>query len=519
MVKKLIQDQVGYDVEIVKISTIGDTDTTSQLHRFRGQGVFTSSLEKSLLDGSVDIAVHSLKDLPVENNDDLDIIAYLKRHNTRDSLIIKESHIISENPLQIKDLTRIATGSPRRQSQILSLNQTISILDIRGNVNTRLSLLETDFIDGLVMAAAVFERLNLDLPKGTKKIELPIETFPTAPGQGVIAVQTRDNEFPELKSINDIDSETSSLNERSVLNTIGGGCQLSLGLNITKYKDSWKINSSITPSNWNLSKELQLSRYQFQGKELFPIIQNLIESLKRSDSVGTQESNILSGKTIVLARDFHDSMPYKDNLEKLGAITASMPVFNFQTDFMKLQDVDVIQSWKEATWVVVTSQRAVEFLDLLNKLHPRKAFRIATIGQVTARKIRSIDLPIHLIANGSLSDLQQLLISARQAHPGRVIFLSGENFTGLPSKDAHQVPVYSAKPKNLKLPFHSDYLVSFSARSAKIIVDQLGTDMTKNWVSIGQSTSKFLFSKNINSLVASSPSPEGVIDAIVQSIR
>ncbi|MHA2170741.1 MAG: hydroxymethylbilane synthase [Candidatus Kariarchaeaceae archaeon] len=516
LVKSVIERELDYEVEIIKISTPGDQDKSSQLHRFQGQGVFTSTLEQALLSDEIDIAVHSLKDLPAEDNAGLTIRAYITRHNLTDLLLIKDHCLLSHHPLKVKDLSRIATGSPRRQSQLVALNPNLSILDIRGNIDTRVSRLNSDTIDGIVLASAVFERLDVTVPEGVTKIELSVDLFPSAPGQGVIAVQTRVENYKDLDQINNKETEQATRTERRILASIGGGCQRSLGLSIQRRENVWELNCSITLNEWNLSKELSVMRFQAMGDNLLRLEQDLTQRLKLAAENQEDLSDKLSRKQILIARDFQDGRAYSELLESYGAITANMGLFEYQTNYSKLSDPEIIQLWKNAKWIVLSSQRAVEFLRLIHQYHPRTGFRIAVVGASTANRVRSIGLPVHLIASGSLVSLQQMMATEKGLYPGPVLFLSGKHITGLPTTDTTRVPVYETVPKKLQLPFNPDFLVVFSSRSAKVVIDRFGKDFAKYWVAIGKSTAEFLKTNEIMSIMAKTPSPQGVLTAILE---
>ncbi len=515
IVKNQIEDKLGRDTEIITIKTLGDKDKTTQLHRFRGQGVFTSALENKLIEGSIDIAVHSLKDLPVIDSDGLEIVAYLKRHDPTDTLLIKKAQILNTNPIKIKDYTRIATGSLRRQSQIRSLNATTVLLDIRGNVNTRISRLETNLIDGLIVASAVFERLELDIPDGIEKIRLPIHHFPTAPGQGVIAIQTKKNEFQELNLLNHDISKLAVISERSILEILEGSCELSLGLNALYTDNLWELSGTMTDKNWDLSKENQLSRFKSTGPDLGKLIENF--NLISTNASKEFDTDRISGKRILLVKERSEDSKYKKILEDNGAIVHFYPMFEYSIDYSFLEDTSSLEFWNTTNWVVLTSQRAIEPFAMLNRLYPRNGYKVAAIGPATANKLRSHDLPVHLVAKGNLTSLQEQLITAREIYPGNVLFLSGEHITGLPTPDSHRLISYKTKVKKAidPLPFKPEIIVLFSSLSSRKFLEHY-QPINEKWIAIGASTSKELSKLGINNLIAPSPTPEGILSVIMR---
>jgi hydroxymethylbilane synthase len=516
--KDMIESKFGYEVKLEIISSIGDKDQISQLHNFRGMGVFTGTLEKELKGRKIDLAVHSLKDLPIENSKGLYLPAILKRHTPNDVLLIKENAIENEDPLQVKKGLKFATGSPRRQSQFLALHPDSIPIDIRGNVNTRVSRLESGFIDALIMAEAVFERMDLELPEGVRKLSLPIENFPSAPGQGAIAIQAREQEYGEIKLLNDKDTSDAVLAERYVLSRIGGGCDISFGLNISKHIENWRGIASLAPENWNPANSAILSRTIVEAGTTYEVVQKLLKIYSSNNEWEEPNGNGPSKlRKIIIARDNNDSLVYSNIIGKnLDAVVASIPVFEFKTEYKMLHDEDLIKSWNEIQWIVLTSQRAVEFLYLLSNLHKRDPIRIAAVGPQTAKKLRSRGFPVHLVSEGSLENLKIDLEEAREIYPGGVLFLHGNVITGTPCDDAKSYKVYAAVEKKVELPFKPDDLIVFSKKSAEKIIKTAGKHCTERWVAIGKTTGGYLRSEGTNVVVANQPTPQGVLQALLK---
>lgn len=509
IVKKAIEKNFPYEVEICPSSSLGDKDTISQLHNFRGSGVFSGTIEKALLEGKIDIAVHSLKDLPIIDTEGLNLVAYIQRNDPTDSLLIKENKIESLYPLKLKANTRIATGSPRRQIQWKFFDPHAILLDIRGNVNTRVSRLETELVDGLIMASAVFERMDLKLPNNVIRLRLPIDQFPTAPGQGAIVVQTRVGTLEELSLIGDEITKEAVTSEREFLNLIGGGCDISVG--VSAYFDKvWNLSCSMPTGKKYTSP---LSFYHFTGEFLKPLFDRL---RKRIRSTNPENPDLPKIGKVLIARDQNDSRPYRELLDDRGIINSHMQVFQYQTRFELIEDSIVIEKWKEADWIMLSSKRAVEFLLLMNKLHPRPAFRVGVVGPATAMAVRESGLPVHYVAGGKMEDLKQDMRELLEIYPGKVLYLSGKHFERKPLQDGEMINVYEAKPVEFIKPFVPDTVVIFSKRSAKLIIGKLGRNFSNNWVAIGKTTGEYLLSENLQCGVAKNPTPKAVIDAILE---
>lgn len=212
-------------VELEIIKTKGDKILDVALSKIGDKGLFTKEIENALLDGSVDIAVHSLKDLPTTLPEGLKLGAVLERGEFRDALVSKTGKKLSE--LGAGDV--VATSSLRRIAGLLNLNNQITIKDIRGNVNSRLQKMEDGYCDAMIMAAAGLQRLGLE--RYITEIIDP-EVIMPAVSQGAIAIETRLND-PEvdffIDQINHINTLNAVVAERAFLAHLQGGCQVPLG--------------------------------------------------------------------------------------------------------------------------------------------------------------------------------------------------------------------------------------------------------------------------------------------------
>lgn len=212
--------------ELVIIHTKGDKILDVALSKIGDKGLFTKEIENALLDGSIDIAVHSLKDLSTELPEGLKIGAVLKRGEIRDALVHKNNKKLNE--LSEKDV--IATSSLRRRAGLAKYNPDIGITDIRGNVNTRLRKMEEGHCDGMIMAAAGLQRLGMD--KYITQFLNPEELLP-AVGQGAIAIESRvgDTETDEfLNHLNHAETSIAVNAERAFMRALQGGCQVPVGI-------------------------------------------------------------------------------------------------------------------------------------------------------------------------------------------------------------------------------------------------------------------------------------------------
>ncbi len=223
----------GLEVEIVTIKTTGDKILDSPLSKIGDKGLFTREIEKAILEREIDCAVHSLKDLPTQLPSGLKIVAFGTREDVRDALIAQDGMKLLELP---KGAT-VATGSLRRRSQLLHLRSDLNLVDIRGNLNTRIRKLKEEGYAGMLLAYAGVKRLGM-AEKVTEILE-PEKMLP-AVGQGIIAVEARadgDELTRLLRVFNDEVSEVSALAERAFLRRLEGGCQIPVGI-YTSYDEN-----------------------------------------------------------------------------------------------------------------------------------------------------------------------------------------------------------------------------------------------------------------------------------------
>jgi hydroxymethylbilane synthase len=224
LVAQAITERTGHPVELVGVTTQGDV-SRAQLAQIGGTGVFVSALRDALLAGQVDLAVHSLKDLPTGRPDGIVLAAVPARDDPRDALIGRDGAKLADLPPG----ALIGTGSPRRAAQLLLLRQDIRCVPIRGNAGTRLAKVGAGELDAVVLAAAGLARLGrLDV---VSQIFEPEDMLP-APGQGALAVECRagDHDLAELLgTVDDSPSRAAVTAERTVLAVLEAGCSAPIG--------------------------------------------------------------------------------------------------------------------------------------------------------------------------------------------------------------------------------------------------------------------------------------------------
>jgi hydroxymethylbilane synthase len=223
-VAALLREQ-GHTVEIEVIKTTGDKITSVALAKVGTKGMFTKEIEEALHDRRVDLAVHSLKDVPTELEQEFELAAVMKREDPRDAFISVKFFDLEELPQGAK----VGTSSLRRQCQLKAVRPDLAVFPLRGNVDTRLRKLESGEYDAIILAAAGVLRLGLETYVRSR---ISADVMCPAVGQGALAIEIRkgDQQTKSLLAfLNDADTQAAIDCERALLGSLGGGCQVPIG--------------------------------------------------------------------------------------------------------------------------------------------------------------------------------------------------------------------------------------------------------------------------------------------------
>lgn len=231
-VAAMLKERLGIATRIEIIKTRGDRIQDVAFAKMEGKGFFTKELQEALLDHRVDLVVHSLKDLPTEEADGLEVVAIPERANPADLLLARKGLLdpTPDNPMGLPGGAVLGTSSLRRAAQTLALCPEIQIKALRGNVPTRIAKLREGDYDAILLAAAGVGRLELDLAD-LDSAELRPEVMLPAPGQGALAIECRSGDAltRPLEALHDHEVATHVTTERRLLEMLGGGCHLPLG--------------------------------------------------------------------------------------------------------------------------------------------------------------------------------------------------------------------------------------------------------------------------------------------------
>jgi hydroxymethylbilane synthase len=241
-------EALGCTIDLTIIKTQGDAIQHLSFDKLEGKGFFTKEIEQALLENTIDLAVHSHKDLETNQPEGLVIACVSEREDPADLLLVAKGSVDTKNVWDLKDDAIVGTSSARRKSQVLRFRDDVEIKDLRGNVPTRIQKLREGQYDAILLAKAGVDRLQIDLSEFHVFVMDPTEFVP-APAQGVLALQIREDDkalFETMQKMNHPEVQKRIAVERKVLNLMQGGCQLPLGV----YCDENEIVYFSHSNNW-----------------------------------------------------------------------------------------------------------------------------------------------------------------------------------------------------------------------------------------------------------------------------
>ena len=271
-VKRQLED-LGCTVEIKIIITQGDAIQNLSFDKLEGKGFFTKEIEKELLEKTIDLAVHSHKDLETNSPEGLIIACVSEREDPSDLLLIAKSAVDTNSQWNLKQNAIVGTSSARRKSQVVRFREDVEIKDLRGNVPTRIQKLRDGNYDAILLTKAGVDRLQIDLSE-FEVVVLNPKAFVPAPAQGVLGLQIREEDtalFDILQKMNHPEIQEQIAVERKVLNLLEGGCQLPLGVYCDENHTVYVSHSEdwTTGAAW----------YEYQAEELEGLAELIVEDL------------------------------------------------------------------------------------------------------------------------------------------------------------------------------------------------------------------------------------------------
>ncbi len=479
-------EEAGYDVELKVIQTKGDRVQDLSFNKIEGKGFFTKEIEADLLNESIDLAVHSYKDLPTENVPGLFIAANSYRANPADVLLINEAAVDESQLFGLKEGARVGTSSARRKAQLLAFRPDLELIDVRGNVPTRIEKLKSSgSFDAIMLAAAGLERLSfLDL-KDVIQRSLAPHFFIPAPAQGVLAFQIR-NEDEEMHQVaayelNDAQVAKAIQVERSILKALEGGCQQPIGV----YAEV------------DLEGERRVWATQAADAESMPK-----RVFVRAENGKTASEAVLrlladdSKQHIYITRDLEEDSFLNRYCKAHGHRLSGQSLIRFEgITYDTVPDCD---------WIFFSSPRAaMHFMVQLPELADN--VRIAAMGAGTARKLRQYQAPVHFI--GESGDTKAVAAAfAEVAKSGKVLFPKAQDSLrsiqkAMPSVlECMDMDVYRSIPiDELQVPV-CDVMIFTSPRNVEVYFSKYKLK-NERVIAIGPTTAEKLRSFGVENIV------------------
>lgn len=361
----------GHEVEIKIIQTAGDKTQQwdTSFDKLEGKGFFTKELEEELLNKSIDLAVHSHKDLPTTSPDGLIVGGVSRRADPSELLIMRKEAVDDKEKFGLKKNAIVGTSSARRKSQLLAFRPDVQLKDIRGNVPTRIKKLREGQFDAILLAAAGVERLELDLDDLHVENISP-EIFVPAPAQGVLAWQVRedDNELLSiLDEVSDLDTLVKINIERQVLNMFDGGCQLPLGVYVDTDPEDDRLKFRLWVSMAD-AWDAQPKQVYFETFDTDGFADMVVDHIK-----GLRPQKVFVTKT------FREEDYLPNALKRLGFEVEGKSLIEFKQ--IRIKEIP------KTDWVFFSSKHAVRYF--FNQNPKLENVKFGCIGTSTSAELRA----------------------------------------------------------------------------------------------------------------------------------
>lgn len=500
-VQRLLSERTGQTAELIPFKTTGDLDLDTPLALLEGKGFFTKELEAALLAGEADLAVHSLKDLPTSLPAGLKVGAVLSRADRRDALLIRPGKRADRKPLPLAHGAVLGTSSARRLAQAGLHAPDLKIVDLRGNVPTRVRKLREGKYDAILLAWAGLERLELDL-SDLEVVLLSLEDLLPAPGQGALAIEIRSDDAATEAAVTPLDDAQVRREieaERGLLHLFAGGCKLPLGV--------WaEVNGDVrlhaVYAARNPSGKFEAFRAQVTTTSPEEAARQAFADLLGQKTAWAREARPLTGKTVVVTRPADQVEELRASVESMGGELKAVPTLAFEPAGNADLISDTVASLAEFHWLLFTSANAVHyfFTDRMRDGVLPAHLQIGAVGRATARAIEDAGFPVALHGDGGTGgDLAELFL-ARVGEGRRVLWPTAENHrtelsSTLMAAGVEIVPLViyrsTIPPAEARLDreaFRADWILVTSPQAGRNFVELYGRPEGAAWAAIGPTT-------------------------------
>lgn len=377
---------IGVDAELKIIKTQGDSILNLRLDKLEGKGFFTKELEEYLLDGSIDLAVHSHKDLPTKHPDGLIIAAVSEREDPSDVILILKDCVDTTKKLSVKHNGTVGTSSNRRQSQLLAIRPDIEFENLRGNVPTRVQKLRDENYDAIIMAKAGLNRLKLDLSEFyIEEIEPTAELVP-APSQGVLAIQIRETNtqlFDVLQQLNNKAVADEIAIERKVLNLFDGGCHMPLGCYCKKEDGVYHVWTTKSKDQDEFPDRLYLTSSFSDG---------LAETIVSKFDIANRKLP----QKVFITRELSEHSYFRKSLVKHQIEVEAKSLIRTVPTIHKLDSY----IFKQVDWIFFSSKNGIEYFFKLNPTLS-KEIKFGVVGRGSEDALKQLGKIVSFVGESS----------------------------------------------------------------------------------------------------------------------
>jgi len=493
---------INITAELKIIKTQGDRILNLSFDKLEGKGFFTKELEDELLAGTIDLAIHSHKDLPTENPPGLIIAAVSEREDPSELLLILKDCVDVRQKLSLKFGATVGTSSNRRKAQLLAYRPDLEIEELRGNVPTRIEKLRDEKYDAIMIAKAGASRLNIDLSEFHVEVLTPNEIIP-APAQGVLAIQIREQDEELLKALQPLNHPKVAKElsvERTVLKLFGGGCHLPLGCYCRKEDGMYQVFTSKADTGDDFPDRLFLEADSYKG-----LAEKVVERFNKDRKFPS---------SVFISRDISEQSYFRKALEKHNITIEARSLIRTVPVITKLDSYIL----KHVDWIFFSSKNAVEYFFQLDPLLP-KAVKFGVMGSGSEEMLRRKGYFTDYVGVG-VDSADVAIEFAKLANGTTVLFPGAENsLRSIQQKmSAHtkviDLPVYeTVMEEDIELSTAEILVFTSPSNVDAYFADNL-LDPYQKVIAIGKSTGKKFDEMGVKYILPFSPDEVGLAEAV-----
>ena len=495
-------EAIHISAELKIIKTQGDRLLNLSFDKLEGKGFFTKELEEELIAGTIDIAVHSHKDLPTENPPGLIIAAVSEREDPAELLLVLKDCTDVRQKLSVKFGGLVGTSSNRRKAQLLAVRPDLEIKDLRGNVPTRIGKLRDEKYDAIMLAKAGVSRLGINLDEFHVE-EIGATEFIPAPAQGVLAIQIRERDhilYEALQDLNHPDVAAELAVERNILKLFGGGCHLPLGVYCRKENDKFQVFTSKAEDGEGFPDRLFMEADTLEG-----LPETIVAKFAKDRKFPSK---------VFISRDISAGSYFRRALEKNKIEIEARSLIRTVRTINKFDSYIL----KNIDWVFFSSKNAVEYFFQLNPTFPKNV-KFGVMGTGSEDMLRKNGHFANFV--GESTDTADVAADfAAVANGTAILFPGADN----PMRSIQQglsaetkvidLPVYETVLEENVEPTGADVLVFTSPSNVDAYFADNLLQPQQKVISIGKSTGKKFEEMGVSYKLPFSPDEIGLAEAV-----